>query len=161
MKKVLIIGTILMMAGMVMGQNYGTIGMPGGTLGGGELDSIQYKYGTLSSDVSMPSFDTWYDGPSVSLDTGTWLVYATGYGYRLLATGIDYRITDKTTHYSESTVYSSSAYKVTTLFALVNVTTTKTVYLQASSVTSGCSLLKNGWSGTTGTHIAAIKLSGY
>lgn len=35
MKKVLIIGTILMMAGMVMGQNYGVIGMPGAGGGSG------------------------------------------------------------------------------------------------------------------------------
>lgn len=109
----------------------------------------------------MTASDTWYDGPSVSLDAGKWLVYGSGYGYRLLATGVDYRITDKTTHYSESSVYSSSAFKFSTLFALVNVETTKTVYLQSSSVTAGCSLLKNGWSGATGTHIAAIKLAGY
>lgn len=74
MKKVLIIGTILMMAGMVMGQNYGVIGMPGGTLGGGELDSIAFQTTELSSDITLTSDATWYKVDSITLDAGVWLV---------------------------------------------------------------------------------------
>lgn len=150
-------------------QNFGTIGMPGGSLQGGEMDSIVHKVNVLGSNVNLVSNSVYYDGPSVAIDSGAWLIVASGYYVKSPDAGNTaegywvQRITDKTTHYSSSsnyfpTVVGAIAANTVTSTAFVNTTTAKTIYLQGA-----CSTAINAVISSSGnaTRITAIKLSGY
>jgi hypothetical protein len=68
---------LLVLSTMVSyGQNKTVINIGEGSGAGsvGTLDSIEWKFASLADDVVLNTSDTWYDGPSVSLGAGTWLV---------------------------------------------------------------------------------------
>lgn len=124
---------------------------------------------SLSANVSLTTSATWYDGPSVSLAAGTWLVIGQITHNRSTATAeiIYGRISDGTNHYSSTQFYHSSvagAGIVLPLVAKITLSATTTIKLQATS-SSGAStstmlaaLTANG-SGNNATNIVAIKLS--
>lgn len=123
----------------------------------------------LASDVALSVSNQWYDGPSISLSAGTWLVMAHATHNRAATTAATrfLRITNKTTHYASTSEYHPSVNpNSANLFvaATVVLASTTTIYIQAAtSVGSSAELLKaatvtNG-SGNNATQINAIKLA--
>ena len=123
----------------------------------------------LASDVALSVSNQWYDGPSISLSAGTWLVMAHATHNRAATTAATrfLRITNKTTHYASTSEYHPSVNpNSANLFvaATVVLASTTTIYIQAAtSVGSTAELLKaatatNG-SGNNATQINAIKLA--
>jgi hypothetical protein len=123
----------------------------------------------LASDVALSVSNQWYDGPSISLSAGTWLVMAHATHNRAATTAATrfLRITNKTTHYASTSEYHPSVNpNSANLFvaATIVLASTTTIYIQAAtSVGSSAELLKaatvtNG-SGNNATQINAIKLA--
>jgi hypothetical protein len=123
----------------------------------------------LASDVALSVSNQWYDGPSISLSAGTWLVLAHATYNRAATTAATrfLRITNKTTHYASTSEYHPSVNpNSANLFvaATIVLASTTTIYIQAAtSVGSSAELLKaatvtNG-SGNNATQINAIKLA--
>lgn len=172
MKKVLIIALTLM-AGIAIGQNYGTIGMPGGTLQGGELDSIAFQYANPSGNVTLSTLDTWYNIDSITIDSGTWLLMSTSRVSDHVSGSVEVRLYDGSTSISSAfgaidldNLYASDlGYFSLTIPPMPYVSTTSTkIKLQArnNGGSSATSIKANGvYSGAPSTSIFAIKLSGY
>jgi hypothetical protein len=111
----------------------------------------------------------WYDGPSISLAAGTWLVLAHATYNRATTTAATrfLRISDKTNHYASTSEYHPSVNpNSANLFvaATVVVASTTTIVLQAAtSAGSPSELLKAATatigSGNNATQLNAIKLA--
>lgn len=124
---------------------------------------------SLSANVSLTTSATWYDGPSVSLVAGTWLIIGQITHVRSATTAetIYARISNGTTHYSSTQFYHASVSGtgvVLPMIAKITLSDTTTIKLQATS-SSGAStstmvaaLTANG-AGTNATNIIAIRLS--
>jgi len=147
------------------GTNWVNAAAPTGG-GGGSITSTE---ASLSTDVQMPTSNTWYDGPSVSLAAGTWLVSTHTTFARTATTALTYynRITDGTNHHASSSVYMASVANhsanvgLTAVFTLASTTTIKiqsTTNAGATSALMKAALLANG-SGNNATQITAIKLA--
>jgi hypothetical protein len=131
--------------------------------------SITRSSASLSSDVELTTSDTWYDGPSLSLAAGTWLINSHMLGIRTTTTATRFysRITDKTNHYASGfnmALSNSSQGGTTSLTAIVTLASTTTIYIQgAASTGSSASLMKAAvpdvGSGNNATTITAIKLA--
>jgi hypothetical protein len=121
----------------------------------------------LASDVSMASANTWYNGPSVSLAAGTWLVMASATMGRTTTTAGHYnlRISDGTTHYASVQQYHVSIannWAALSCNAIITLASTTTILLQAAgSIT--LDVLKattpNNGSGANATGIVAVKIA--
>lgn len=122
----------------------------------------------LSADVQMPTTNTWYDGPGVTLTPGTWLVNAVVTQLRTATTAetIYARVTNGTTHYASTQGYHASvANSGCTLFmtALITVASNTAIKIQgATSAGAAASLMKaamtaNG-SGNNATMITAVRI---
>ncbi len=131
--------------------------------------AITNSTAALSSDVALSVSNQWYDGPSISLAAGTWLVMAHATHNKAATTAATrfLRITNKTTHYASTSEYHPSVNpNSANLFvaATIVLASTTTIYIQAAtSVGSSAELLKaatvtNG-SGNNATQINAIKLA--
>lgn len=103
-----------------------------------EYTSLTKESSALSSSVALPVTGTWYDGPSVNISAGTWLITATASFNRSTAT----LTTWETRLYDGANVLASTG--VTTpalvnfaanasLSAVVSVTASKTIKLQATT----------------------------
>lgn len=134
--------------------------------GGG---SITHAENFLTVDRQMPVSSTWYDGPSISLDAGTWLVTGHISFWRTATTATIWfgRITDGTNHHASSQAYTPSVAGSganVALTAVITLAGTTTVKLQGTtSAGATAALMKaattaNG-SGTNATQITAIRLS--
>ena len=131
--------------------------------------SITSSTAALSSDVELTTSDTWYDGPSLSLDAGTWLVITNMLGIRTTTTATRFysRITDKSTHYASGFnigLSSSLQGGTTSLNAIITLGSTTSIFLQGAASTGGAnSIMKaavpNLGSGNNATRITAIKLA--
>lgn len=133
--------------------------------GGGALTNAE---GSLAADVQMPSSNTWYNGPSVSLDAGTWLVTAhiTQQRNATTAETIYARISDGTNHWASQQAYHPSAsgsgcnLSMTAVFTLAATTTVRAQV--ATSAGSTNSLIKAAMSansaGANASQITAIKI---
>jgi hypothetical protein len=134
--------------------------------GGGTITSAT---GILGADVPLPASNTFYDGPSVSLSAGTWLV-VTQASYSRSVTGVSQvtvRLTDGTTHHASQCTYHGSTGSTAlgfSLCAIVTLGATTTLKLQMAT-TSGsvdCAMraaaVANG-SGANATQINAIRLN--
>ena len=149
----------------------GSIGYTGslgytGSIGGAVLP---YLISALSADVELAISNQWYDGPSVLLTSGTWLIntHLTQHRATTTAEFIYSRVSDGTTHYASTQQYHPSVSGISTsisLTTMITVASNTTIYLQAAtSVGSANSLMKaslvtNG-SGDNATQITAIKVS--
>jgi len=119
----------------------------------------------LSSDITMATAGTWYNGPSVTLAPGTYLVTAQATMGFLAATA-HYscaRITDDTNHYAsgqQRPVATNPAVGTIHLSAIVTLTTTTTIRLQGVSNTANCLMRAQTSyaSGNTATQITAVKI---
>lgn len=118
--------------------------MNGGLYGwGGALrGTMSTAIAQLSADVSMSSANTWYDGPSIACDAGTWLLLAS----ITLSTGGSGDFTVKL--WDGTTALSSAAHTVggswwadLGLVALVTVGS-RTLYKVSARFTSGGATIK-------------------
>jgi excisionase family DNA binding protein len=131
----------------------------------GAGDSLTYYNSVLGADVSIAVANTWYDGPSLSLGAGTWLVIGQITVLRSTTTATTYsaRISDGTNHYASSGDYRASvANNITTLTMATTITllNTTTIYVQATAnqtATIKAALVTNGV-GNNATQITAIKI---
>ncbi len=135
-------------------------------LGGG--GAMTYAEASLAADVQLASSNTWYNGPSLSLEAGTWLLigHITQIRTATTAESIYGRITDGTTHHASQQAYHPSASgsgAALSMSAIVVLTGTTTIKLQAAtSAGATSSLMKaataaNG-SGNNATQITALKI---
>lgn len=169
MKHTLIILLSLLVCSL-SAQNYGVIGMPGGTLQGGEMDSIVYQSSSLSSNASISTANTWTDAASITLDSGMWLINA--HATFSISSGISggpfsARIKNNTSTCASSSnvgstrvnisltciVESSSGPGSTYTLQGLSESTTGSPYIAAALPANGV--------GNNATQITAIKLSGY
>lgn len=115
----------------------------------------------------MASANTWYNGPSVSLAAGTWLVMASATVGRTTTTAGNYniRISDGLTHYASVQQYHASVannWAALSCNAIITLASTTTILLQAAgSIT--LDVLKattpNNGSGANATGIVAVKIA--
>ena len=123
----------------------------------------------LSADVTLDVSGNWYDGPTVSLSAGTWLVTATATFFRGATTQTTWfaRISDGTTHYASTQAYSPSVIGSgvsCSLQAIVTLASAATIKLQATTNAgaAACSLkaaTTSYGSGNNSTIISAFKLA--
>ena len=146
------------------GTNWVNAAAPSG--GGGSLTSSQ---ASLATDVQMPTSNTWYDGPSLSLGAGTWLINTHTTLARTATTALTYfnRVTTGTVHYASSSQYQASVANHTVsigLSAVITLASTTTIKIQstsnagATSVLMKAATLANG-SGNNATQITAVKIA--
>jgi cytoskeletal protein CcmA (bactofilin family) len=136
---------------------------------GSSAGSITNDEASLAADVQMPTSNTWYNGPSVSLAAGTWLITGHISFWRTATTATIWfgRITDGTNHYASSQAYTPSVAGTganVALTAVITLAGTTTIRLQGTtSAGAAACLMKaattaNG-SGNNATQITAIKLA--
>jgi hypothetical protein len=123
----------------------------------------------LSADVTLPASNTWYDGPSLTLDAGTWLVAGQITQVRATTTAevVYGRITDGTVHYASQQAHHASATgagNALSMLAIVVVDATTMVRLQcATNAGNALSAMKAALaansSGNNATQISAIRLA--
>lgn len=135
----------------------------------GKQPTVTSASGSLGADVQMPSTNTWYTGPSVSLAAGTWLVncHMTQIRNATTAESIYARISNGSTHYASQQAYHPSASGSgcnVAMTAIITLAGTTTVSGQmATSAGATTSLIKaamaaNG-AGNNASTITAIKLA--
>jgi len=121
----------------------------------------------LATDVAMASANTWYNGPSVSLAAGTWLVMASATVGRTATTAGHYnlRISDGLTHYASVQQYHASVannWAALSCNAIITLASTTTIQLQANG-SIAADVLKattpNNSSGANATGIVAVKIA--
>jgi hypothetical protein len=129
----------------------------------------------LGADVTIVTAGTWYDGPSVSLATGTWFVTANGYVLNNVGASDDSsqaRISDGSTHYASCSAWADNAatvggegrpfsFSMTTIMVLAAPATIKlqvTSTISASNNILKAALVNNGV-GNNATQISAIRLA--
>ena len=115
----------------------------------------------------MPAANTWYDGPSVALDAGTWLVMASATLGRTTTTAGHYniRISTGTTHYASVQQYHASVannWAALSCNAIVTLASTTTIKLQAAgTITSDVlkAATANNSSGNNATGLVAVRIA--
>lgn len=120
----------------------------------------------LGADVTMTSANTFYDGPSITLAPGTWLLIGSVTAYAAAApTHITAKLWDGSTVYASSEqTTGASAYKADpTVTAIVTPTSTTSykisVAADASNATISAAAPNNG-AGNNASYLRAIQLSG-
>ena len=131
--------------------------------------AISHAENFLTVDRQMPVSNTWYDGPSISLDAGTWLVTGHISFWRTATTATIWfgRITDGINHHASSQAYTPSVAGTganVALTAVITLAGTTTIKLQgttsagATAASMKAATTANG-SGNNATQITAIRLS--
>ena len=130
---------------------------------------MSFSSAALSADVQLPVTGTWYDGPSITLGAGTWLVSAIAQFQRTATTANHWlaRISTGTVHYASGQSYQASVSGQTegiALTALITLTGPTTIKLQATtSAGATACLLKAATpasgSGNNATQISAVRVS--
>jgi hypothetical protein len=135
----------------------------------GPVTGIAYASAVLGSNLQLTTSDTWYDGPSVSLSAGTWVINATAFYRRTSTTGahVSLRIGDGTTHYASAGQYHPSAALTTfqlNTCCVITLTGTTTIKLQAATTAGAATsniqaAVSNNGSGNNATQITAIRVA--
>lgn len=121
----------------------------------------------LATDVAMANANAWYNGPSVSLAAGTWLVMASATVGRTATTAGNYniRISDGLTNYASVQQYHASVannWAALSCNAIITLASTTTILLQANG-SIAADVLKattpNNSSGANATGIVAVKIA--
>jgi hypothetical protein len=134
--------------------------------GGGSITNVE---GLLAADVQLTANNTWYNGPSVTLGAGTWLVtcHLTHWRSTTTAETVYARISDGTNHHASTQYYHASVAGIGNNIAMTAILTlagTTTIRGQmASSAGAATSLMKaaltaNG-AGNNASIITAIKVA--
>jgi hypothetical protein len=136
---------------------------------GSSAGAITNAEAALSADVQLPTSGTWYDGPSVSLTAGTWLVQGNITFWRTATTATTWfgRITDGTNHHASGQMYTASVAGiggVVSLTSILVLTGTTTIKLQGTTSAGATACLMKAAttansSGNNATQITAIKLA--
>ena len=121
----------------------------------------------LGADVAMTTLNTWYNGPSVSLAAGTWLVMASATVGRTTTTAGHYnvRISTGVTHYASVQQYHASVannWAALSCNAIITLASTTTIYLQAAgSINSDVlkAATPQNASGNNATGIVAVRVA--
>lgn len=131
--------------------------------------SVPNTEAALSADVAMGTTGTWYDGPSLSLGAGTWLLTAQITFLRTTATATSFagRISTGTTHYASSQFYQPAVANAggnVALTAIVTLTGTTTIKVQGTTNAGAAACLMKAstaisGSGNNATRLTAIQLS--
>lgn len=147
----------------------GEAGPPGPQgLQGEPAPPLEFVTNALSAAVSLTTSNVWYNGPSISLTAGTWLVVAHLTHWRTATTaGIVYaRLTDDATTWASTQGYHASLAGIGVplgLAALITLTEPTTVKLQAAT-SAGASTsqmipaLTTLPVGNNATRISAVKI---
>jgi hypothetical protein len=129
------------------------------------LSTAQTK---LVASVAMLNANQWYDGPTVSLAAGIWLVTATLSLRKQNTTGVfnvSARISDGTTHHAstgQTWITQPSTNLSMTVSAIVTLGATTTIRASANSALANCSILEETDQATSGNNasvIAAIRIA--
>lgn len=147
----------------------GGYGITGGpiTTSGTLAVSLSQQSAFASTDVAMTSANTWYDGPSLSLAAGTWLVFASANVGRTGTTAGNYdlRISTGTTHYASVQQYHASVannWAALSCNGVAVLAATTTIKLQVAGTVAG-DVLKaatpNNASGNNATGLIALRVS--
>jgi hypothetical protein len=123
----------------------------------------------LSGDVQLPVSGTWYDGPSLSLAAGTYLITGSITFWRTATTATTWfgRISDGTNHHASGQMYTASLAGtggVMAMSAIVTLTGTTTIRLQGTTSAGATACLMkaattaNG-SGNNATQICAVRIA--
>jgi hypothetical protein len=122
----------------------------------------------LAASVAMLNANDWYDGPTVSLSAGTWLVTATLSLRKQNATGafnLSARISDGTTHHAsagQTWITQVSSNLSINMTAIVNLGATTTIRASANSSLANCTILSatdHASSGANASVIAAVRIA--
>ena len=132
----------------------------------GNIESCQ---SILSGDVTLTTTGTYYDGPSITLGVGTWLVNAQVLcSHAAVATFFYSNVTDGSVYYAcAANGIAANSYACANMamsFIITITGSSKTLKIQATSNSgSGTTLMKssllNYIAGSRGTQINAIRLS--
>lgn len=135
----------------------------------GPAGSFPSQTASLGADVQIPGNNTFVDGPSVTLDAGTWLVTGAVTFQRNATTAVHWiaRLSTGTVHYASGQTYQPSLSGHTAqigLSAIVTLVAQTAVKLQgAISAGSTTSLMKAATpaagSGNNATRINAVKIA--
>lgn len=147
----------------------GGYGITGGpiTTSGTLAVSLSQQSAFASADVTMTTANTWYDGPSLSLAAGTWLVFASANVGRTATTAGNYdmRISTGTTHYASVQQYHASVannWAALSCNGVAVLGATTTIKVQVAG-TIGGDVLKaatpNNGSGNNATGLIALRVS--
>jgi len=130
--------------------------------------SLASASNALSADVVMTNAGTWYDGPSISLPAGTWMIDSCVTVQKGAVSGVgdlSARITNGTTHYasSEATWNTRSASMTSiSLSTRITLASTTTIKVQAVS-TFAASAIKAATiyqaSGNNASNINAVRVA--
>lgn len=142
---------------------------PQGSQGPQGGSAITFSDSALSEDVALAANNTWYDGPSVTLAAGTWMVNIVGHYRRGVsgASNVAIRAWDGVAAYAHAEVYHPSVTNVEVnpaTFGIAVLASESTVTLQMlTSAGNAAALMKaatasNG-QGNIATRITAIKLA--
>lgn len=133
------------------------------------IPSAANSKASLAADVQLTVTSTWYNGPSVSLWAGTWLVIGHISFWRTTTTATIWfgRITDGTTHHASSQAYTPSVAGTganVAMTAIVTLTGTTTIRLQGTTSAGATTALMRAAttanvSGNNATQITAIRLA--
>lgn len=136
--------------------------------GGTPVPTLSFASSALSANVTLVTAGTWYDGLSVSLAAGTWLVnsmvsFSTTHSSDILCGA---RITDKTNHFASTQQFlhnkNPNAGSLA-LSCLISLASTTTIFMQGITDVSGSvALLRaqtpNYASGNTATTLTAVRI---
>ena len=136
--------------------------MPGGSLSGGEMDSVVYETKVLKgSAVSLTGTNSWNDILSVDVEAGVWLFHSHATFMQNSSVIVYTRVSDGAT---SGCPVGERISDISELAAscIINVTSPTTFKLQAArSATVTVTAETNVLSIAGATAIQAIKLSGY
>lgn len=130
---------------------------------------LSHAEASLSADVSLSSSNTWYNGPAVTLEPGTWLINAHVTHVRSATTAetVYARLTDGTNHHASQQMYHASVSGTGValhLSAVVTLPASTTLRVQcATSAGAAASAMKaamtsNG-AGNNATQITAVRIA--
>jgi len=144
-------------------------GLSGGTITStGTLAlSLTQQSAFASADVAMTSANTWYDGPSLSLAAGTWLLFGSATVGRTGTTAGNYdlRISTGSTHYASVQQYHASVannWAALSCNGVAILGATTTIKIQVAGTIAG-DVLKaatpNNSSGNNATGLIALRIA--
>ena len=127
-----------------------------------DIDSLS---NSLGADVTISVANTWYDGPTVTLGRGVYLVVGRLLTLRTTTTASFHyaRLTDKTNHYCSSQGYTPSVANQSfshPICALITSAGSKQIWIQGTMSQAGvikAALSSNG-AGNNASQIVAIKI---
>jgi hypothetical protein len=142
---------------------YGTMGT-GAQYGGGPMTTVQSQ---LSADVTMTSANTFYDGPSVNLTAGTWLLTGSVEvmaGVGVAASNTTAKLWDGTTVYASgmSACPSDTGQVDISLSAIVSPTSPTSYKISVASQTANYKIAKAAQvnaAGNNASYLQAVLLS--